>query len=99
HPGYEWRAMMAIGFIAISVLTLTCARADQPGAALRTSALIGGVILGGAGIWAIRANVDDGFADVIGAAFGMQAVLTVIAALRGPGTSSSPARSSAASRP
>jgi hypothetical protein len=77
HPGYEWRAVLSLGFVGIGALTLTGLWLPQPGTARRVA--IGGaaVALGVVGAWAIKTNVDEGFVAVIGLAFIVQAALTV----------------------
>jgi hypothetical protein len=95
HPGFQWRAAAALGFAAIGLITLTTVRARHAGTGLLTTAGLGAVVLAGVGIWAIATNVDDGFNDVIGAAFIVQAALTVSFLLRAawPRRPSSPAHS------
>ena len=83
HPGFGWRASLAIGFIAVSVVTLGAARAaTAPGAALRAIVAAGAVLLAGVGCWAIATNVDDGFVDVIGVALIVQSALALAFVLR-----------------
>jgi hypothetical protein len=82
HPGFEWRAALAVGFIAIGVITLAAARIGTPGAALRMATGAGAAALIAAGVWAIRTNVDDGFVDVIGLAFILQSALALVVVAR-----------------
>jgi hypothetical protein len=93
HPGYEWRAGLMIGLMALAGVTLAGALATEPTLLLRAAGIASGALLGVTGIWAIRTNVDDGFWDVIGLAFLLQAALAVIVFLRAPKApiSSSPA--------
>ena len=90
HPGFEWRALVSIGFAAIGALTLAGIR--RPGLLWRVSVASGAVVLGAAGVWAIKTNVDEGFVDVIGLSFVVQAILTLAYLLarqvRGPGPGS-----------
>jgi hypothetical protein len=82
HPGFEWRAALSIGFIGIGALTLAELWLPQPGTTLRILVGIAALALGVAGAWAIQTNVDEGFIDVIGLAFILQAILTLTQLLR-----------------
>ena len=86
HPGFEWRAPLSLGFIAIGLVTIGFSRSRAPGASLRTAAAAGALCLAAAGAWAIATNVDDGFVNLIGIAFIVQGILTLCAVwlLRGP---------------
>jgi hypothetical protein len=77
HPGFEWRAALAVGYAATGVLTLLTVYRFSTSAAWRAAAAAGALALGGVGIWAIRTNVDDGFVDLIGLAFIAQSLLTM----------------------
>jgi len=82
HPGFEWRAAVSLGIASLSALTLATVRTAQPGVGIRVVAACGAAALAGVGIWAIKTNVDDGFIDLIGLAFIMQGVLTIIFLVR-----------------
>jgi len=82
HPGFEWRAALAAGFIATGAFTLAGVWLPRPGAALKALVALGAVAIGAAGVWAIRTNVDEGFVDVIGLALLLQAVLTLVYLVR-----------------
>ena len=82
HPGFEWRAALAVGFVAVSVLTLATARAVAPGAVQRAAVALGALLLAAAGVWAITTNVDEGYVDVTGLALIVQSVLAVAFVLR-----------------
>lgn len=78
HPGFEWRATLALGYAAIGIVTLVAARAAAPPAALSATVAVCAVLLAGVGGWAIHTNVDDGFVDVIGLAFITQGLLALV---------------------
>jgi hypothetical protein len=77
HPGFEWRAALALGFIGIGMLTLAGVWHPQPGIAWRVAMAAGAIALGAAGVWAMKTNVDEGFVDVISLALMLQAILTL----------------------
>ena len=93
HSGFAGRAAMAAAFMGISVVIVISARAARPAVVLRAAAAAGALLLGAAGCWAIRTNVDDGFVDILGLAFIVQAVLALIVLRRAPAPASTPARS------
>src|SRR4051812_26711166 len=77
HPGYEVRAAASLGFVAIGLVTLASVWLPRPGAALRVAAIAGAIMLGAAGVWAMKTNVDEGFVDVVGLTFIVQALVTI----------------------
>lgn len=77
HPGFEWRAAMALGFVAVSAITLFAARTTTPPPALSATVALGGIVQAAVGAWAMHGNVDDGFVDVIGITFIAQGVLAL----------------------
>jgi hypothetical protein len=85
HPGFEWRAALAVGYAAIGVLTLLAVHRFTDSSVWRAAACAGALALACAGVWAIRTNVDDGFADVIGIAFISQGLATMTYLLRAHG--------------
>jgi hypothetical protein len=82
HPGFEWRAGAAIGYLTIGLVTLVALRSPHPPRALRALALAGGGMLAAVGVWVLRTNVDEGFADVFGFAFALQGALAISVFLR-----------------
>ena len=84
HPGFEWRAALSLGFMAIGAVTLAAARAAAVGSVLRTATGFGAVLLAAIGVWAIKTNVDDGYIDVIGLAFIIQSALALVLVARPP---------------
>ena len=85
HPGFEWHAVLSLGFVAVGGITMAAGWMRTPGALVRAAAGVGGVALGAVGAWAMHTNVDEGFVDVIGLAFIVQAIVTVVFLIRGAG--------------
>ena len=81
HPGFEWRAAQAAGFIAVSVATLVLLSRPHSSPALRTAVAAGALAVLAAGAAALWENHRpgahfEGFVDVIGWALCAQGVLT-----------------------
>ena len=82
HPGFEWRAAVALGFAAISTITLVAVRTTQPAPVLRGVAATGGAVLLAMGVHALISNhapgADfEGYLDIIGLAYTLQGSLTL----------------------
>jgi len=77
HPGYEWRAVLSLGFAAIGALTIAATRRAALDGAFTAALAAGAIAIGATGAWAITTNVDEGFVDLIGLAFIVQAVMTL----------------------
>jgi hypothetical protein len=78
HPGYQWRAAMAAGFVAIGLFVWTATSLATPPAWIRVLAATCGIAVFAAGAWAMRTNVDEGFVDVIGTMLMTRGVLTLV---------------------
>jgi hypothetical protein len=77
HPGFEWRAALALGFALVGALTVAAVQRPGPGLPLVIAVAVGNVALLAIGAWAIASPHDDGFVDVIGLAFIVQGALAL----------------------
>ncbi len=78
HPGYQWRAAMTAGFVAVGLFVWIAAGLATPPAWIRALAAASGLAVFAAGAWAMRTNVDEGFVDVISVMLMAQGVLTLM---------------------
>jgi len=84
HPGYQWRAAMALGLIALGIVAIAGAWQDDPAPpVLRAALAVGAAILAFVGVTAIVGNHRpgghfEGYLEVAGLLFSAQAVLMLL---------------------
>ena len=83
HPGYQWRAAMALGLIGIGMVAIAGAWLDAAPPVLRAALVVGAAILAFVGVTAIVGNHRpgghfEGYLEVAGLLFSAQAVLMLL---------------------
>ena len=80
HPGFEWRAAMALGFVVASGVIVAAVHRRPPGVGHLIVAAAAAIALAATGAWAVTTNHApgagfEGFIDVIGLALVLQGTL------------------------
>jgi hypothetical protein len=86
HDGYWWRLLISLAVVALGLATLRALQ-RPPSVELKTVLIVGALALGTLGVSALRQNNRpnahfEGFVDVIGLAFVIQAALMLLTFLR-----------------